>query len=167
MRFFMVTHGDLEEGGFNPRMTRAGREQIKRILDLLPTIPRPDLVMLGTGSRFVEAYDILETGLHGALVIVTPFCGNADALEQDGTVATASGKWAREAYVGLAETCGFFAWDFLTYQAKKMRANTVLICAGGELAQALGHRTEKGQLYELYPTTGSWRKIQTPETVTV
>ena len=65
MKVYLVTHGK-RSFGFNPWLTATGIKQIAFIREnLLPKIPRPPLVVVGTGTRFEETYIALAPALDG------------------------------------------------------------------------------------------------------
>lgn len=158
---YLVTHGK-RFNGVNPSLTEEGKAQIERIHeDVLPKIPaRPPLVVVGTGKRFLEIYQILSPALTGIPVKHSPFCGSADSMEADNdTVMLASGEKASHSrYLGMIACAGkaFDAWRFL-----KDLPDGTLLCAGGELMETLGLAiiSQKGQLYELDPNTRTGKMI--------
>ena len=75
-------------------------------------------------------------------------------MEKDGSIAMASGTVPYDDYLGLAQISAFVAWKFV----EVLPVNT-LLCAGGELMEALGIKSEKGHLYELDPATRTGKMI--------
>lgn len=157
---YLVTHGN-RFSGCNPGHTLDGKTQIVRIReDFLPQIPKPPLVVVGTGRRFLEIYRTLSLALEGVPVNYSPFCGSADSMEEDHeTIMLASGdKTTHAQYLSLIACMdtAFLGWRFLS----ELPDNT-LLCAGGELMVALGLTdiNERGQLYRLDPYTRTGRKL--------
>lgn len=68
---YLVTHGE-RFGGFDPTHTSVGIEQIKKINlgDVLTSFP---LVLLGTGRRHQEVYNLLRDQLKDIPVKPSPF----------------------------------------------------------------------------------------------
>lgn len=143
---YLVTHG-LRHGGINPSHTIAGYDQIGNL-----ALPETGVakVVVGTGIRFQEIYDILKAC--GQLTgneprAYSPFCGSADGLDPPDQVILANGMHCLlgRDYIGLADTQAFDAWKFVAEQPEG-----TLFCAGGELMTALtGNKGEKGRLYVL------------------
>ena len=151
---YLVTHGERIHGP-DPGHTLDGKEQIRGLLSLLPDgVP---LFVVGTGRRFMEIHQIVSEDLRFATVSVdfSPFCGSADSQHSAEETMLANGTTIRKAdYLGLASGWGFNGWDFV----QRFPPNTVF-CAGGELMMALGHKSEKGQLYELDPQSRNIKNL--------
>jgi hypothetical protein len=162
MKIYLVTYGK-RQNKFDPSLTEEGVMQIAVIREnLLPKIPLPPLVVIGTGTRFWDTYVTLGVALKDIPKKRSPFCGSGDVLEKDGTVAMAKGTVPFEDYIGLAKCQGFDAWEFLRSLTKvegKPPLEGILLCAGEELMDALDLKSDKGQLYELNTETRSCRQI--------
>lgn len=154
---YLVTHGERFLG-HDPCHTQKGIEQIREISLKSITSPVP-LVLIGTGRRFQEVYQILSPQLIEVPVQPSPFLGTADGLEmKDGVrvVVTSGGMtYPLDKYIGIKGSPAFNPWQFV----KGFSPNTVL-CSGGELMSALtGKPGEKGSLYTLDPSNKSIKKI--------
>ncbi|MDH4330694.1 MAG: hypothetical protein OEV93_04035 [Candidatus Moranbacteria bacterium] len=154
---FIATHG-FRFSGKDPIHTIKGLNQIDYLIAILET-KQIATVVVGTGSRFQEMYDILKSAIpEGARKVHAIFCGTSDGLEEDGvTVILNNGRQVHiEDYAGLIKSRCFNPWEFI-----KMFGDNVLFLAGGELmlALGLGDINEKGQLYEIDPETKTGRKI--------
>lgn len=144
MAIFVVTH-PFRENGFDPDITENGILQIVHVrADLLPkSCPLPPLVVVGTGTRFWKTYMALKLALESVPVKRSPFCGSGDSMEPDGSIAMSAGNVSRDNYIGLA-AFPEAAWAFIN----SLPENT-LLCAGGELMEALGFTSQKGQIYAI------------------
>lgn len=152
MTSFLITHGERFFGP-NPVHKQEGIEQIKDL-----QIPADiSLVVIGTGARFKEIYEVIKPHVDGVPVKYSPFCGSADGLEADYNVILVDGTLVdlKNDYTSLGAPC-FDAWKFVSDLPDR-----TLLCAGGELLIALGLKAinEKGQLYELDPETATGKKI--------
>ena len=147
MKLYLVTHGE-RNGGYNPSLTPGGVGQADKVRDCqLPKIPRPKLVVVGTGARFEQMAK--HMGLDEIPRQFSPLCGSGDALESGNTIAISTGrKVPANDYIGLAGTPGFDAWKFVSSFPGR-----TLFCAGAEMTQALGFSSERGCLYELNTDT--------------
>ena len=157
MKLYIVTHGDKMSGA-NPGLASTGTDQIVRIREeLLGKIPKPPLVVIGTGRRFEQTHIMLFMMNHEIPVKRSPFCGSADSLEKDGSIMLANGeKVAMADYIGLIGTPGFHAWSWLCNLPEG-----TLLCAGEELLTSLGLKNlcKKGVLIEVDTETQDGRQI--------
>lgn len=151
---YLITHGERNYG-INPEHINKGIEQLRK-LQIPSDIGSISLVIIGTGARFREIYETIKSQIPNIPVKYSPFCGSVDGLEANYDIILIDGTTVnQDDYLGLVETSGFNAWDFVA----GLPHNT-LLCAGGELMIALGLKAinEKGQLYELDPPTkGGWK----------
>jgi hypothetical protein len=151
-KVYLITHGDRNSGP-DPKHTQKGRNQI-----ILLEIPQNiDYVVVGTGTRFQEIYELIQNDTTGARVMHSIFCGSSDGIEPDGMGILDNGRKVdlKTEYIGLISP-HFDAWAFVT----SFSGNTLLL-SGGELMIALGLKdiNEKGHLYELDPATKSGKKL--------
>jgi hypothetical protein len=140
----IVTCGQFSPG-YDPHMTEEGRKQIRHIrTNFLPQLADLTLVISGTGSRFLQTFSCLfPTGFTGN-VMYSPFCGNVDVITQDDQVILTNREIPKDEYLGLVETPGFYAWEFVSRLPKG-----TLICAGEEFMLSLAIKSLPGQLYSL------------------
>jgi hypothetical protein len=149
---YLITHGKRNFGP-NPGHTEEGLRQMASVIKEAADIPNIPLIVVGTGLRFIEIYTHLSQHLPNVPVQFSPFCGSADSMEANGQVILTNGLLVGyDNYVSVVKSPAFDAWKFVA----SFPDNTVL-CAGGELMNALGIKSEKGQLYELDPKTRTAR----------
>ena len=68
VKVYAITHGEAYSG-YNPSLTAIGSGQVTRVgVDLLPKIPKPPLVIAGTGLRFMQTCQIIKERLRGVPV---------------------------------------------------------------------------------------------------
>lgn len=130
----LITHGTRWTGG-DPRTRQEGLARIVQIrTDLLPLIPRPAQVLVGTGHRFIETWDRIAPLFPNITVGFTPLLGGPEASEKDELhVSLADGrKIPRDSYIGI-NTPSFNAWLFVANVQ-----DTTLFCSGPEFMEALG-----------------------------
>lgn len=150
-KIYLATCGEILRGessrGFNPPLTAMGTSQIVAVRNnLVPKIPKPPLVVVGTGTRFIETYLALAPAFPSVPVRRSLFCGCGDCLQKDDKVATVNGCVPVNEYIGLIDTPGFNPWLFID----NWPAGT-LFCTGGELLIALERRDlyKDGALIEI------------------
>ena len=123
MSVFLITHGE-RNFGVNPKHKPEGIEQIRnlQIPDDIST------VVVGTGARFREIYEVIKPQIPSVPVKFSPFCGSADGLEADYNVILVDGTLVnlKNDYISLGSPC-FDACDFV----RNLPPRT-LLCAGGE-----------------------------------
>lgn len=151
MKMYLITTGKCWPG-YNSSMTQEGTNRIVQIrTDLLPKIPKPRLVCVGTGKRFVHTYRAIACSLERVRVVRSPICGSESGQTLNGAVAVEDGVVPVGDYMSLIGTPGFDAWRFIS----GLPENT-LFCSGKELMRALTNLEElcqEGQLYELNTDT--------------
>lgn len=156
MKVYLVTHGNCEVG-YNPSMTQEGFNDIVHIrMSLLGKIPKPLLVCVGTGRRFVQIYKALACALAEVRVVRSPICGSESGSAKIGGVAVEDGIVRNGDYISLTGTPGFNAWEFISGMPEG-----TLFCSGEELMNALGQIGvhENGRLFQLDTKTKTARKI--------
>lgn len=164
---YLITHGERESGP-DPKHTKEGIDQIKALLPLLPLLldtilPLPDkhtgiqLIVSGTGKRFLEILEIVSKKLPGVPVKYSPFCGGPEGFEGNDQVVLTDGRTINyhTEYVGLANG-PIDMWQFIA-----SLPDEALLCAGGALMIGLGFKdiNQKGHLFEIDPVTKTCRKI--------
>lgn len=141
---YIVTHG-ARLNGVNPRHTQEGLAQIASLR--IPTDIK--CVIVGTGKRFWEVFQTLSEKnpiAPDAPVLVSPFCGSADAFTPPSTIVLTSGmEVPLKSYIGINNTDRFDAFGWVSDQPEG-----TLFIAGAEFLVALGlEKPSKGALYAL------------------
>ena len=90
MKIYLATHGE-KRAGFNPAHTADGLGQVIDVLgNQFQKIPKPPLLVVGSGFRFEETYLAFLQFLPSTTVKWSPFAGSADASDNNGKIAIAS-----------------------------------------------------------------------------
>jgi hypothetical protein len=153
--YYLLTCGDRNHG-FNPRLTAEGTDQISGIRrDLLPNIPRPPMIVVGTGARFGNTYAAIAPLFQNVPMKYSPLCGTGEATDKDGNIELASGvKVPKNKYISIESFSGI-AWEFIM----GLQPGT-LLCAGEELMHALGFPSAPARLYEIDTDARAFRSIK-------
>lgn len=142
--------------GFNSVMTEDGVGQIRLIREqhLEKKLVQPALVVVGTGSRFQQTYNILAEALTDIPVKYSLFCGGTEGWEAGSNRHILCGGRIvpDKNYIGL-ENFPDWAWQFLKFLPEK-----TLLCAGEELMIALDLSAKPGNLYEVDTVTHRHRQ---------
>ena len=143
---YLITHG-IVFGGHNQDMMPDGLKQIASIREtLIPKLPWIPVFFVGLGARHKQTCDVLTHLYPHPRIRLSPFCGTADEITEDGKIDTKYKISKASDYLGLVNTVGFNPWNFVSNLP-----TGAIICAGRELMYALGLRDiyVDGQLYEL------------------
>ena len=80
-KIFVATHGQCVSG-FNPGMTEKGINQVANIgIWGIPRIIQPSTVLVETGKRFLQTYEVLQPVLNKAPMKRSSFCGDSNPWE--------------------------------------------------------------------------------------
>lgn len=162
MAIYLITHGDRENGP-DPVHTPEGIAQI----EALPLPKGINLIVSGTGKRFIQIADIVSRKLDNpekpldtkVQVVYCPFCGGPEGFQGKDEVVLTNGRIInyRVDYVGVSNG-PLDMWEVVKYF--QVHGN-VLLCAGGAFMIGLGLKAinQKGHLYELDPATRTGKMI--------
>jgi hypothetical protein len=149
---YLITHGDTFDG-VDPGHTMLGFVQIN-------ALKLPDcitLIVAGTGKRFLEVLKVVHNKMLDVPVKYSPFCGGPECSDDPDNVVLPTGLIiSRREYIGISNKSTIM-WEFV--QTLSNESLNVLLCAGSELARALGVKFKQGQLYTLDPTAQTGREI--------
>jgi len=153
----MVLVGETALPGFDPSLSDNGYKKLKEIRQIiLAKIPKPPLMICGTGSRHRETCSFIGAKLNGVPAKLSPFCGSGDYKAKDGRISLVNGLRVLEhEYLGLKEVTGFNPWTWI-----EGLPNNTLLCTDEEFMSALNVKSKKGQLYKLNIKNHTCRQVK-------
>ena len=157
MKVYIVTPGETILYGFDPKLTNESYGPLKKICDkILAQLPKPPLIICGTGSRHRATGLFINECLDGTLATFSPFCGSGDYKGKDGLISTVDCRVKDHEYLGLEDKTALNPWTWIGGLP-----DDVLLCADEVFVSALdaGFEGKKGRLYEADADTRTVREI--------
>lgn len=154
---WIITVGECFEGHDRGHV----HGELRRIAGLVHCLPTEDdavtTMVIGTGHRHSQMLSTLSCAFEPHTTMYSPFCGTADVVNEDGTIALSNGTHITEQDYIAPYNCGFLdCWMVL-----RQFPESTLFIASRELFGALGwvQLYEEAALYEIDPDTRTCWKI--------